>query len=98
MTVPEPSLTIKIFDALRDGGNGYPQTIGKFAVAHVRDLTTGYDSSTPDKKTTLPASAASQHLAFTFANGGVANLRGSGTEPKLKVRVHISLRLNARCP
>ena len=89
MTVPEPSLTLSIFDEIRNGGS-YPTTIGKFKVAHVRDLTTGYDSSTPDRKTTLPASASSQHLTFTFANGCVANLRGSGTEPKLKYYVELS--------
>ena len=69
----------------------------------VRDLTTGYDSSTADKKTTLPASTSSQvpppvppvrltrvqHLTFTFENGCIANLRGSGTEPKLKYYVEL---------
>eukprot|EP00966_Prymnesium_polylepis_P033423 777102-Prymnesium_polylepis.1 len=89
VTVPDPSLTLAIFAALREGGR-YPTLVGKFKVAHVRDLTTGYDTSTPDRKTTLPASTASQHLTFTFANGGVANLRGSGTEPKLKYYVELS--------
>ena len=89
--LPDPSLTAQIFDRLRPApaGNGYPQTCGKFEIAHVRDLTTGYDSSTRDRKARLPASAASQHLTFTFANGAVANLRGSGTEPKLKYYVEL---------
>lgn len=30
-----------------------------------------------------------QHLTFTFENGCVANLRGSGTEPKLKYYVEL---------
>jgi glucose-1,6-bisphosphate synthase len=70
--VPDPALTSTIFERLRPapgGGRGYPAACGRFAVAHVRDLTLGFDSSTPDKCTTLPASAASQHLTFTFANG-----------------------------
>jgi phosphomannomutase len=43
----------------------------------------------PDQKTVLPASTSSQHLTFTFRNGCVANLRGSGTEPKLKYYVEL---------
>ena len=84
-----------IFDRLRPGGGsgggggGYPTACGPYKIKHVRDLTVGYDSSTADKKTTLPASTASQHLTFTFDNGCVANLRGSGTEPKLKYYVEL---------
>jgi len=88
VTVPDPSLTIAIFDEIRAGGK-YPSVIGSYEVAHVRDLTTGYDGSTPDQKTVLPASTSSQHLTFTFRNGCVANLRGSGTEPKLKYYVEL---------
>ena len=55
----------------------------------MRDLTTGYDTSTADNKTSLPASTSSQHLTFTFENGCIANLRGSGTEPKLKYYVEL---------
>lgn len=89
VVVPDPKLTVAIFDRLRDAGR-YPSACGPYAIAHVRDLTVGYDSSTADKKTTLPASTSSQHLTFTFANGCVANLRGSGTEPKLKYYVELS--------
>jgi phosphomannomutase len=92
VTVPDPSLTIEIFARLREGGalaGKYPAAIGKYKVAHVRDLTTGFDSSTSDLRTTLPASLSSQHLTFTFENGCTANLRGSGTEPKLKYYVEL---------
>lgn len=88
VVVPDPSLTVAIFDRLRNGE--YPKTCGKFAIKEVRDLTVGYDTSTPDHKTTLPASQSSQHLTFTFENGCVANLRGSGTEPKLKYYVELN--------
>jgi hypothetical protein len=44
VTVPDPSLTIAIFDEIRAGGK-YPSAIGSYEVAHVRDLTTGYDGS-----------------------------------------------------
>lgn len=50
----------------------------------MRDLTTGYDSSTEDKKATFPTDPSSQMITFTFDNGVIATLRTSGTEPKLK--------------
>ncbi|GAB5570888.1 glucose 1 [Prionailurus iriomotensis] len=79
--------TIKqLFENLRnyDGKNNYPKTCGRFAISGIRDLTTGYDDSQPDKKAVLPTSKSSQMITFTFANGGVATMRTSGTEPKIK--------------
>ncbi|XP_006629979.2 phosphopentomutase [Lepisosteus oculatus] len=79
--------TIKaLFERLRnyEGEGTYPQTCGKFKVTGVRDLTTGYDSSQLDKKAVLPTSKSSQMITFTFSNGGVATMRTSGTEPKIK--------------
>ncbi|XP_020847659.1 phosphopentomutase [Phascolarctos cinereus] len=75
-----------LFENLRnyDGKSTYPKTCGKFEVSGVRDLTTGYDSSQPDKKAILPTSKSSQMITFTFVNGGVATMRTSGTEPKIK--------------
>ena len=57
---------------------------GKFKVIAVRDLTTGYDSSTTDKRAVFPTDPNSQMITFTFDNGVTATLRTSGTEPKLK--------------
>ncbi|KAB1282800.1 Phosphoglucomutase-2 [Camelus dromedarius] len=76
----------KLFENLRnyDGKNNYPKTCGKFEISGIRDLTTGYDDSQPDKKAVLPTSKRSQMITFTFANGGVATIRTSGTEPKIK--------------
>ena len=64
----------------------YPSELaeGKFKVMSVRDLTTGYDSSTEDKKALFPSDPGSQMITFTFDNGVIATLRTSGTEPKLK--------------
>ncbi|EDW01163.1 GH21282 [Drosophila grimshawi] len=68
----------KIFQRLRTFDNGkentYPKSIlnGEFEIEHVRDLTTGYDSSTADKRATLPVSSSSQMITFTFKNGLVA--------------------------
>nr|XP_025853345.1 phosphoglucomutase-2 [Vulpes vulpes] len=76
----------KLFENLRnyDGKNNYPKTCGRFEISGIRDLTTGYDDSQPDKKAVLPTSKSSQMITFTFANGGVATMRTSGTEPKIK--------------
>ncbi|MEE6462274.1 hypothetical protein FKM82_001538 [Ascaphus truei] len=75
-----------LFEKLRnyDGDNTYPKLCGTFVVSGVRDLTTGYDSNQPDNKAILPTSKSSQMITFTFANGGVATMRTSGTEPKIK--------------
>ncbi|XP_067889104.1 glucose 1,6-bisphosphate synthase isoform X2 [Heterodontus francisci] len=82
----DPATIKKIFDRLRNYGseNQYPHLCGSFEILHVRDVTTGYDSSQPNKKSVLPISRSSQMITFTFLNGCVATLRVSGTEPKIK--------------
>uniref|UniRef100_A0A6A7G3A3 Phosphoglucomutase-2-like n=1 Tax=Hirondellea gigas TaxID=1518452 RepID=A0A6A7G3A3_9CRUS len=78
----------KIFDRMRNFGA--PKTYltsvcgGKYNVSNVRDLTTGYDSSTADKKATLPVTPSAQMITFCFSNSCVVTLRTSGTEPKIK--------------
>ena len=64
----------------------YPESVGdgRFKVSAVRDLTTGHDSSQPDKRAVLPVSSSSEMITFTFSNGCVLTLRTSGTEPKIK--------------
>ncbi|XP_060657247.1 glucose 1,6-bisphosphate synthase-like [Drosophila nasuta] len=86
----DKSLIKKIFERLRnfdeDQENTYPTSImdGEYEIENVRDLTTGYDSSTSDKKATLPVDENIQMITFTFKNGFVITLRTSGTEPKMK--------------
>ncbi|KAH8355238.1 hypothetical protein KR093_009389, partial [Drosophila rubida] len=90
VTCTDTSLIEKIFTRLRTFDNNkkdtYPTSLlnGEFQIEHVRDLTTGYDSSTKDKKATLPISSSTQMITFTFKNGFVITLRTSGTEPKIK--------------
>ncbi|KAH8331645.1 hypothetical protein KR074_008924 [Drosophila pseudoananassae] len=85
-----PPVIEKIFERLRNWDDGqadtYPKSImnGEYEIESIRDLHTGYDSSTPDKKATLPTSSSSQMITFTFKNGAVITLRTSGTEPKMK--------------
>ncbi|KAI9173101.1 hypothetical protein H9P43_007232 [Blastocladiella emersonii ATCC 22665] len=78
----------------------YPTRIGDFAVAAVRDVTAGWDSTTADHRPLLPTSRGSHMITFTFtppdhlkAKAADANvklfdctltLRTSGTEPKVK--------------
>ncbi|XP_017552225.1 glucose 1,6-bisphosphate synthase isoform X2 [Pygocentrus nattereri] len=82
----DPPTVKRIFSHLRnfEEENVYPETCGGYSIAHIRDVTTGYDSSQPDKKSVLPMSKSSQMITFTFHNGIVATLRTSGTEPKIK--------------
>lgn len=84
----DQNIISKMFDRMRNfkGPNTYPESVGggKFIIKDIRDLTTGYDSSQPDKKAVLPVSASSQMITFSFVNGCVLTLRTSGTEPKIK--------------
>jgi len=79
----DPKLMEVIFSKIRNNGK-YCESIGKYKVKHIRDLTTNYDTMQPDKKAILPISSSTHMITFFFDNGGVATLRGSGTEPKLK--------------
>nr|XP_056714344.1 glucose 1,6-bisphosphate synthase [Euleptes europaea] len=82
----DPATIKRIFERLRNFGspNSYPECCGAYGILHVRDVTTGYDNSQPNKKSVLPVSKNSQMITFTFQNGCVATLRTSGTEPKIK--------------
>lgn len=76
-----------LFERLRNHDSkkdSYPSECGRFSISAVRDLTTGYDSNQRGNKAVLPTSSSSQMITFTFSNGGVATMRTSGTEPKIK--------------
>lgn len=69
----------------------------------MRDLTIGYDNSQPGNKPVnskffgiledivqlLPISTSSEMVTFTLANGSIATLRASGTEPKIKYYIEL---------
>lgn len=84
----DPAVIKKIFEKIRNfrGPNTYPEGIlnNKYKIISVRDLTTGYDDSQPDKKAILPVSSNSEMITFGFSNGLICTLRTSGTEPKIK--------------
>ncbi|XP_014069043.1 glucose 1,6-bisphosphate synthase [Salmo salar] len=82
----DPPTVKRIFTRLRnfEGENTYPRSSGGHSIVDVRDVTTGYDSSQPDKLCVLPMTKSSEMITFTLQNGIVATLRTSGTEPKIK--------------
>lgn len=89
----EPSKMVSIFNKIRNDGK-YLTKLGddddeQFTITRIRDLTTGYDNGYPDCKARLPVSSSTQMITFYFKNGGIATLRGSGTEPKLKYYVEM---------
>ncbi|CAJ1066375.1 glucose 1%2C6-bisphosphate synthase isoform X1 [Xyrichtys novacula] len=82
----DPPTIQKIFSRIRnfEGKGLYPKVCGGVQVVHVRDVTTGYDSSQPDLRSVLPVTKSSHMITLTLQNGVVATLRTSGTEPKIK--------------
>ena len=84
----DPAKMVAIFNKMRNDGK-YVWKFGKYAVKNIRDLTVGIDTAQPDKKPLLPVSASTQMITYTFENGCVATLRGSGTEPKLKYYIEL---------
>lgn len=85
----DPSVTQRIMDHIRNDGK-YSSTVGPYEVHSIRDLGyPGYDSSTDDKKPTLPVSKSSPMITITFVNGCVVQLRASGTEPKFKYYIEM---------
>ena len=80
----DPNVVSNIMDQMRNGGK-YFTSVGGYQVESIRDLgVPGYDSTTADKRPTLPTSASSPMVTFRFTNGCVAQFRASGTEPKFK--------------
>lgn len=79
----------RIIEQMTNGGK-YFDRVGTFDVESIRDLgCPGYDSTTDDKKPTLPTSASSPMITFRFTNGCVAQFRASGTEPKFKYYIEM---------
>ncbi|RPA79194.1 phosphoglucomutase-like protein [Ascobolus immersus RN42] len=86
---PSPDHTAKVFGEIRalGGEAAYPQTLGSRKVLKWRDLTVGYDSSTPDNKPTLPVDPSAQMITVELEGNVRFTVRGSGTEPKIKFYV-----------
>ncbi|XP_037276875.1 phosphoglucomutase 2 [Rhipicephalus microplus] len=87
----------KMFERLRNysGKDTYPRKIGTYTIKNIRDLTTGYDDTQPNKKAILPTSKSSQMITFYLDNGCVITIRTSGTEPKIKYYSELCLKPGA---
>ena len=85
----DPAVVTKIMRDMQNGGM-YMTEVGPYRVESIRDLwTPGYDSTTADKRPTLPTSKSSPIMTFRFENGCVAQFRASGTEPKFKYYIEM---------
>jgi phosphomannomutase len=85
----DPAIVSRILKQMRNGGE-YFDRVGTYDVESIRDLgSPGYDSTTDDKRPTLPTSASSPMITFRFVNGCVAQFRASGTEPKFKYYIEL---------
>jgi phosphomannomutase len=89
--VPDVSVVSMLLDqATNHGRFDKLQSVGPYKVNRIRYLgEPGYDSSTPDRLPTLPTSRSSPLLTLWFENGCVAQMRGSGTEPKFKYYIEL---------
>lgn len=88
----DEAVTDNIFERLRQGGEDsgssdgsrYVLRVGCAQVTRVRDITLGFDSAMPDKKSTLPLTPEAHMIMYEFDNDCSIILRTSGTEPKIK--------------
>jgi phosphoglucomutase len=84
---PSPAVTTSVFMAIRALGSPHPTIIGSRSIVRWRDLTLGYDSQSKDHVPDLPVDATSQMITCELDDGAVFTVRGSGTEPKIKLYI-----------
>jgi phosphoglucomutase len=91
---PTSEITKEVFGRIRGLGSPepYPKSLGKRKVLYWRDLTTGWDSSTKDHKPLLPVDGSSEMLTCELEGHVRMTIRGSGTEPKIKIYVECKAR------
>jgi phosphoglucomutase len=84
---PSPDTTTRAFDDIRTLDRGQrPQKLGTRHVRRWRDLTVGFDSGTADRKPVLPVDPSAQMITCEL-DDVVFTVRGSGTEPKIKLYI-----------
>ncbi|KAF2134467.1 phosphoglucomutase-like protein [Dothidotthia symphoricarpi CBS 119687] len=84
---PSPAVTTSVFTAVRALDSPHPTTIGSRKIVRWRDLTLGYDSRSKDHTPDLPVDSSSQMITCELDDGAVFTVRGSGTEPKIKLYI-----------
>ena len=82
-----PQKIAAVFERIISLESPYPQQLGGQKIKYWRDLTRGYDSATSDHVPLLPVSSTSQMLTAELENGVRLTVRGSGTEPKIKIYI-----------
>ncbi|EDV36788.1 uncharacterized protein Dana_GF11777 [Drosophila ananassae] len=84
----------EIYSQLRNFGEegSYPKCIleNEFEVVHIRDLTTGLDTSFPDKKARLPVNPETNIITFTFTHGYVVSMRSAANDFRIKINAEIA--------
>ncbi|KAF2088430.1 phosphoglucomutase-2 [Saccharata proteae CBS 121410] len=84
---PSPDVTNSVFADIRALGSPHPTRLGDREILHWRDLTEGYDSATEDHVPVLPVSKDSQMITCEVEGDVRFTVRGSGTEPKIKLYI-----------
>lgn len=84
---PSPDTTTTVFTDIRALGEPYPSKLGTRKIVRWRDLTIGYDSKSKDHVPDLPVDKSSQMITCELEGGGRFTVRGSGTEPKIKMYI-----------
>lgn len=96
---PSPKVTEEAFAAVRALRNDipvdgeatsqvpHPTRLAEERILHWRDLTIGYDSLTDGHKPALPVDSTSQMITCQLEGDVRFTVRGSGTEPKIKLYV-----------
>jgi phosphoglucomutase len=83
---PSPTVTNTIFEAIRALGSPYPSIVGSRKITRWRDLTAGFDSKSKDNIPDLPVDKSAQMITCEVEEGRFT-VRGSGTEPKIKLYI-----------
>ncbi|KAK3208219.1 hypothetical protein GRF29_96g1786018 [Pseudopithomyces chartarum] len=84
---PSPTTTTAVFTAIRALGTPHPTQLGNRKITRWRDLTVGYDSQSEDHTPDLPVDASAQMITCEMGDGARFTVRGSGTEPKIKLYI-----------
>jgi len=83
-------LTSAVFNNIRRSGpapESHPTHLCSRKILRWRDLTTGFDTATPDNVPALPVDRNSQMITCEVEGGTRFTVRGSGTEPKIKLYI-----------
>ncbi|KAF2102124.1 hypothetical protein NA57DRAFT_54051 [Rhizodiscina lignyota] len=86
---PSAEVTKEVFASIRKLGvpHKYPSYLGHFKIHRWRDLTEGFDTAGHNHVPDLPVSKDSEMITVELEHNTRFTMRGSGTEPKIKIYV-----------